>query len=341
MSSPDSFFQDLSAADIEEIKSRAVRQTFSKGQLVFAEGDQVDWFYIIEQGRFGIFIDKQGKQEHISELGPGDYFGEMAIFNRARRLASVVALQDAELLAIDQEVFLQLLNSHRAIADKINVMLSRRNEELVLRENLIDTTGLRGNNLHISIKGDPSIRESAFSRGRYQSVVDGILPELVCSLEELLLYRCVYKVFIAFNSGEVRLNSVFDPFYEETHTADKLVDRSYIERHFPCLSYRQKTELITGLYTFVMDDDTYASLPQHWKNVYRRSHENWQPIEPLEIAGVLQKLVELRNIQNFYLRNFSLSMVHNAIRLQFNCDGTHIVSTEDYQRFVEENLQPG
>jgi len=341
MNSPDSFFQSLSAADIDEIKSRAVRRSFDADELVFAEGDQVDSFYIIEQGRCSIFFEKQGRQEHISELGPGDCFGEMAIFSHARRQASVVALQATELLAMDKDVFLQLLQSHPAITEKINGILSRRNEELVLRENLIDTTGLSGNNLHVSIKGDPSIRESAFSRGRYQSVVDDILPELIGSLEELLLQRCVYKAFIAFNSGEVRLNSVFDPFYEEIHTANKLVDPSYVERHFPRMSYADKSELITGVYRFVIQDDNYTGLPQHWKNVYRRSHDYWRPIARAEIARVLQKLVDLRNIQNFYLRNFSISMVHNAIRMQFNCDGTHIVSTADYQRFVEENLQPG
>ena len=340
MIEPDSFLHRLFDADIEEITSRAVTQTFSAGQLVFAEGDAVDSFYIIVKGRFSIFFDKQGKREDICVLGAGEYFGEMAIFNDTRRLASVVALEDAELLAIDKDVFLSFVKSHPIIAEKINNILSKRNEELVLRENLIDTTGISGSNLHISIKGDPSIRESAFYRGRYQSVVDPILPTLVGRLEELILHRCVYKIFIAFNSGEVRLNSVYDPFYEEIHTADKLVDKAYIERHFPRVGYAEKTRLIQGMYGFVMADESYAELPQHWKNVYQRCHQNWQPITQQKIAGVLHKLVDLRNIQNFYLRNFSISMIHDAVRMQFNCDGTHIVSTDDYQRFVRENLQP-
>ena len=316
-----------------------MRQVFRQGELVFSEGDPVDSFYIIEKGRFCIFFDKQGKREDISVLSSGDYFGEMAIFNDARRLASVVALEEGELLAIDKDEFLQFIKAHPAIAEKINNILSKRNEELVLKENLIDTTGISGSNLHVSIKGDPSIRESAFYRGRYESVVDKILPALVKKLEDLILHRCVYKVFIAFNSGEVRLNSVYDPFYEEIHTADKLIDSAYIERHFPVLGFSEKTRIIQGIYEFVMKHDSYAQLPRHWKNVYRLSHQDWKPIQPESIAGVLNKLVDLRNIQNFYLRNFSISMIHNAVRMQFNCDGTHIVSTEDYQRFVDENLE--
>jgi hypothetical protein len=46
----------------------------------------------------------------------------------------------------------------------------------------------------------------------------------------------------------------------------------------------------------------------------------------------------LRRIQNFYLRNVTISIIRDAIHMQFNCDGTHIVSADDYTRFLEENL---
>ncbi len=335
----DSFLNHISSEDLNAIRLVAERRRFDRDQLVFAEGDQVDSFYLIETGRCSIYFNKQGSPEQISVLGPGDYFGEMAIFNHTRRLASVVALDDTELLAVDKDVFLELIQTHPAMADKINAVLSKRNEELILKENLIDTTGVSGKHLHVSIKGDPSIRESVFYRNRYESVVDKILPQLVEMLEELLLKRCVYKVFIAFNSGEVRLTSVCDPFNEEIHTADKIINRPYIERHFPELDYDEKALLVRGMYDFVMESDVYERRPQHWKNAFQRSHENWQPIAVEDISKVLRQLVVLRDIQDFYLRNFSLSMINNAIRMQFNCDGTHIVSTEDYQQFLEENLE--
>lgn len=333
------YLYHMSPGDLQAIKYVAQRQWFEKNQMVFEEGDQVDSFYMIEKGRFSIYFNKQGEPEQISVLGPGDFFGEMAIFNDARRLASVVALEDSELLAVDKDVFLGLLKTHPDMGNKINAVLSKRNEELLLKENLIDTTGIAGKHLHISIKGDPSLRESAFYRHRYESVVDKILPQLVNTLEELLLERCVYKVFIAFNSGEVRLNSICDPFVEEIHTADKMVDKPYIDRHFPEITYQEKEDLVRGMYGFVMNNEIYHRRPEHWKNVYQRSHEHWEPIPAAEISKVLRQLEKLRNIPDFYLRNISISMIHNVIRMQFNCDGTHIVSTEDYERFLEENLQ--
>ena len=112
-----------------------------------------------------------------------------------------------------------------------------------------------------------------FSRERYESIVDKVLPELIPNLESLLLERCAYRVFVAFNSGEVRVSSIYDPFYEETHTANKLIDTSYIERHFPRVSFEEKTKLIRKIYQFVMKDKGFNHLPMHWKNVYHRCHK--------------------------------------------------------------------
>lgn len=46
-------------------------------------------------------------------------------------------------------------------ADQINSILAQRNEELALKENLLASTGIDGRHLHVSIKGDPSLRETS------------------------------------------------------------------------------------------------------------------------------------------------------------------------------------
>lgn len=52
----------------------------------------------------------------------------------------------------------------------------------------------------------------------------------------------------------------------------------------------------------------------------------------------MSRLDMLKTIPNFYLRNFAIRLTRDAVRMQFNCDGTHIVTAEDYPRFLEENL---
>jgi CRP-like cAMP-binding protein len=333
------FFRDLTTSDIEEIKSLATNNEFSAGEVIFAEGDEADSFYIIEQGRVAVYYEEKGEKNRLCTLGDSDYFGEMAIYNRDRRCASVEAMEHSRLLRIEQQDFIDFIERHPRLAEIIQNNLQQRNEELLLRENLIDLTGVSGKRLHVSIKGDPSMRESAFARERYESVVDKVLGELQPAIEELLLRRCVYSLFINFNSGEIRVSSVFNPFVEELHTADKLVNSAYIDRHFPTISYADKSAVIRSTYACLSASPYFAQLPGHLKNVLSKSYQQWQPVPEGEISRVISQLTKLRSIQNFYLRNFGFSMILDAIRMQFNCDGTHIVSAVDYQQFLEENLE--
>jgi CRP-like cAMP-binding protein len=338
MSETESIFQQLSKEEFDTIKALATEKKYGKGELIFSEGDTADYIYFIESGRVSIFIRKFTEQTEICTLEPGEYFGEMAVFYQNRRTASVSALTDTTLLSIDKNRFLELVRTDRAIARKINTILAKRNEELIFKEKLIDSTGINSRHLHVSIKGDPSMRETTFTRERHESIVDKVLPQLKPGLGDLLLNRCVYQIFIGFNSGEIRTLSVFDPFSEEIHQANKLVDEAYIDRHFPVVAYDEKAHMLKRLYAAVAADPVFENLPEHFKHMFISYYENWEPITREEIINTISRLSTLRSIPHYYLRNFTISMTRNAFRMQFNCDGTHIVSAQDYQRFIEETL---
>lgn len=329
---------ELTNSDFDKIRTLAIRKNYRKGELIFSEGDTADYVYFIESGRVSIFIRKFTVQQDIATLGAGEYFGEMAVFYKGKRTASVAALMDTTLLCLDKGAFMELLKTDRAIACKINDILAKRNEELAFKENLIDITGIKGSNLHVSIKGDPSLRETTFTRERYESIVDKILPGLERSLEDLLLNRCAYQIFVAFNSGEVRISSVFEPFAEEIHQADKLVDGAYVERHFPEVPYDEKMSMLARIYRTIASDPVFVGLPGRFKKLFACFYEDRKPVTTDEITNTISRLKTLRSIPNYYLRNFTINVTRDAIRMQFNCDGTHIVSAEDYRRFLEENL---
>lgn len=335
---PESIFKDLSRKEAQRIMACATVRNFAGGELIFAEGDVVDYIYFIEAGQVSIFILKFTTEEEIIRLGPGDYFGEMAVFYKDRRTASARAATDVKLLTVDKAAFLDLLKNERAIADKINAILARRNEELILKESLIDNTGMKGRHFHVCIKGDPSLRESAFTRERYQNIVDKVMPELQPRLEDLLINRCVYEVVVHLNSGEIHTASIFNPFCEEIHPANKLVDETYVERHFPLVTYADKAGLIKRIYGLIAADQRFTDLPEYHQKICSAFYGHWEPLSPDDVRTALSRLSMLRNIPEFYLRNFTISMARDAIRLQFNCDGTHIVSAEDYEHFIEENV---
>ncbi|SPQ01705.1 hypothetical protein NBG4_670014 [Candidatus Sulfobium mesophilum] len=209
-------------------------------------------------------------QEEIGILGPGEYFAEMAFFYKDKRTASATALTDTTLLRVGKKVFLELIRSDSSIASRIRAIITRRNEELLLRESLVDITGIQSKNFHLSIKCDPSMRETTFTRERYESVVDKVLPLLEPRLIDLLLNRCIYQIYVGFNNGEVRTSSVFDPFNEEIHQANKLVDEAYIECHFAEVSYEQKVPMLRRLYEAVAFDPVFRGLPDHFKKNIQR-----------------------------------------------------------------------
>ena len=329
----------LTGEDFAKIKLLGKPQIYKKGELIFSDGDNAEHIYFIETGHVSIFIEKFTVQDEISSLGPGDYFGEMAFFSGDKRSASASALIDTTLLVVDKAAFLNLFETDLDIADKINQVFSKRNLELSFKEHLTGGKTPSGNeSFLLGIKGDPSLRFSALSRERYDSVVDRIISDLQPHLYDLLINRSAYEIFIHCNSGEVHIRTVFDPFNDDIHPASKLLNIAYIERHFPLIAYEEKSLLIRQLYGFIRKNASFTKLPDQRRESLQSCFLEWEPVGQRDIANSISKLSQLRKIPNFYLRNLTISIVSDAIRMQFNCDGTQIVNSQGLLDFIEQNL---
>lgn len=334
----DSIFSVLTQDEFQKIRSLSRLHKCKAGERLFSEGDASDLIYFIDSGRVSIFIDKFNSKEELQVMGPGACFGEMAVFDNDRRTASAITLEETRFSVLNKDDFLQLMINDSNISHKIRALLNARNEELVLKEKLIDTSGMTGKHMHIGIKGDPSLRESAMSRERHESVVDKILSQLVPRLEDMLLNRCVYQIFIGFNNGEVRVSTILDPFSEEFHPAVRLVDEAYVDRHFPKIDYDRKVGIMRRVYEGFREDSYFDELPPHLRKGFARYFESWQPVPCEEISKIISHLPQLREIPNYYVRNVTISIVKDAIYMQFNCDGAHLVSASGYFHFLEDNL---
>ena len=211
-------------------------------------------------------------------------------------------------------------------------------EETVLKESIVSAAGLSSDQVQIGIKGDPSLRESAAFRERYNSPVDLIFEQLEPNLEKLLLKKGIYRLFIGFNSGEIRTNSIFDPLRQEIHEAEKMVNDGYIDRHFPSLLYKDKVDLMRSLYGTLRASTQYNNMPDYWQNILNKRSDNWVPLEPENIPSILTTVRTLREIQEYYLRNITICIVQGIVRMQFNCDGTQIIDAHNFKQFLEENL---
>jgi hypothetical protein len=211
-------------------------------------------------------------------------------------------------------------------------------EQLVLQENISSAVGLSAAKIQIGIKGDPSLRETAMDRCRYESEMDGLYGQIEPVFEEMLLQRGIFRLFIGFNNAEVRTCSIFDPLREEIHSASSLASPAYIDRHFPRIPYEEKTRIMRQLYTALLKSDLYSYMPSHLQSLASKRHETWRPMAQDDVRKILQNLSRLRSLPEYYLRNFAISTVQSVVRLQFNCDGTQIVHARDFDLFMQENL---
>lgn len=211
-------------------------------------------------------------------------------------------------------------------------------EELVLKESIVGAAGLNSSHLQIGIRGDPSLRETTFDRKRYNSPADDVIDALQDNLLDLMLNRSTYRIYVGFNSGEIRTHSVFDPLRQEIHTAEKMANIEYIKRQFPPVSYDDKIQQMRELYAALRGGEIYKKLPDYWQNILSKRSANWKPMQADEVEPIITTFKTLRDMQQYYLRNVTLCIVQSLVSMQFNCDGTQIISAENYKSFLEENL---
>jgi CRP-like cAMP-binding protein len=102
-------FAQLPVAHIDELLKRFERVKTARGDVVIKEGDEGDFYYVIETGRFQVERLVGGAKVVLAELKSGDSFGEEALVSEAKRNASVISLGDGELLRLGRQDFNDLL----------------------------------------------------------------------------------------------------------------------------------------------------------------------------------------------------------------------------------------
>ena len=102
-------FAPLPAARIDELLRRFERVSAARGDTLVREGDEGDYYYVIESGRFQVGRLVGGAEVVLAELRSGDAFGEEALVSEAKRNATVTALTDGQVLRLNRAHFNELL----------------------------------------------------------------------------------------------------------------------------------------------------------------------------------------------------------------------------------------
>ncbi|MGD1146402.1 MAG: Crp/Fnr family transcriptional regulator [Thermoanaerobaculaceae bacterium] len=122
-----SLFGELELAELEALARAAERREFARDEVIFAAHEAADGLYVIANGRVKVCVSSAGGKELIlATLGPGQFFGEMALLDDATRSASVVAQLPTLAYRVKRDDFERLLEQHPAIARKLLRELSLR-----------------------------------------------------------------------------------------------------------------------------------------------------------------------------------------------------------------------
>src|SRR5438105_2387732 len=123
-------FAELGQEELSRVADVAVPRQFVAGEVVFREGDESSTCYIVRSGRArAVREHPDGRSITLSNFGPGDIFGELAMFDDERRSATIETLEDTEAIAILGGDMRRLLGEHPDIAVKLLTSLGRRLRE--------------------------------------------------------------------------------------------------------------------------------------------------------------------------------------------------------------------
>ncbi len=108
----------------------ALGKSYHDGEVIVRQGEPGDCMYVIQKGKVEVVLEQAGRQVVLSTLGEGDFFGEMSIFDRQPRSATVRAAGEVRVLSVDRKNFLSRIHDDPTIAFRLVQTLSRRVREL-------------------------------------------------------------------------------------------------------------------------------------------------------------------------------------------------------------------
>src|SRR5437763_8642799 len=119
-------FQNLPEKHLKRLADEFVERKFSEGQELTAEGSGGVGFFVLESGTAKVTVDGQDRRT----LGPGDYFGEIALIDGGLRTATITAVSDGTSYGLTPWQFRPLVETNASIAWPLLEAMAKRTREI-------------------------------------------------------------------------------------------------------------------------------------------------------------------------------------------------------------------
>ena len=161
------------------------RRNYPAGQLVVKQGDIGSCAYLVQTGLVKVYTEDKDRTYELARLGPGQIFGEMALVMDEPRSASVIAVEDSNIVVISRDQFINKLDKAdttvRAIVEMLMKRLSQTNQTLLKRDEALDEV------VEISY----SIYQAVYGRSEAEEQVmleENVLPHLTKFMDAVKLH---------------------------------------------------------------------------------------------------------------------------------------------------------
>jgi|SRR5215208_6865766 len=115
-------FQSLTSEERRAIAPHADQIEVREGTELVRQGDFAYEFFVLEEGTAEVTRDG----EHVNDLGPGDFLGEMGIVSKAVRNATVVTTSDARVVVMTEQALRSMARTNPGVAERIKAVVEER-----------------------------------------------------------------------------------------------------------------------------------------------------------------------------------------------------------------------
>lgn len=120
-------FSELHDDDLAKVAEIASEKTHKKNEVIFHENDPGSVLFVLKSGAVKISVcDRNGKEDILKIIYPGDFFGDMSLLDGKHRSATVAAMEKSMSLIVQREHFLSLINKYPNLAMNMLATMSRR-----------------------------------------------------------------------------------------------------------------------------------------------------------------------------------------------------------------------
>jgi len=122
----------------------ALGKTYKNGEVIVRQGETGDSMYVIQDGQAEVVVDKNGTEVRLRTLGKGEFIGEMGVFERETRSATVRAVGETRVLTVDRRSIMKKIQEDPSLAFRIMETMSRRVRSLTEEVALLRKEGRDG-----------------------------------------------------------------------------------------------------------------------------------------------------------------------------------------------------